>query len=119
MIRIDNLYKSYKDVDVLKGLNLHVEKGEIYGFIGHNGAGKSTAMNILSGLIQFQSGTCMVNGKDIRKHRHRITSDVGYLPEDPRFYPFMTAREYLELIGNFAGDTRKLKSVKGETIYWN
>lgn len=107
MIRIENLYKKFKEHDVLKGLDLSVEKGEIYGFIGHNGAGKSTTMKILTGLIRYQSGKCMVNGKDIKKHKQQIIMEVGFLPEDPKFYPYMTAIEYLEMIGQVGGNTKK------------
>lgn len=104
MIRIHNLTKSYKNYKVLDGINLEVKKGEVYGFIGHNGAGKSTTMNILTGLIEFQSGECFVNGKQIKGVRRREAGDIGYLPEDPRFYPYMNAWEYLKHIGTIGGE---------------
>ncbi|MDP4180600.1 MAG: ABC transporter ATP-binding protein [Bacillota bacterium] len=106
MIRIEDLHKSYKDHKVLIGLNIQVEKGEIYGFIGHNGVGKSTTMNILAGLIGFQSGKCIINGKDIRDNG-LLFKDIGYLPEDPKFYPYMNAWEYFDFIGRIGGDTGK------------
>ncbi len=104
MIRIHNLTKSYKNYKVLDGINLEVKKGEVYGFIGHNGAGKSTTMNILTGLIEFQAGECFVNGKQIKGVRGREVGDIGYLPEDPRFYPYMNAWEYLKHIGTIGGE---------------
>ncbi len=106
MIRIENLFKNYGALEVIRGLNLGVGKGEVYGFIGHNGAGKSTTMNILSGLIRYQSGKCLINGMDISQNRGKITADTGYLPEDPVFYPNMTAVEYLRMIGTLCGKSR-------------
>ncbi|HEY9062927.1 MAG TPA: ABC transporter ATP-binding protein [Pseudobacteroides sp.] len=104
MIRIENLYKSYKGHKVLKGLNIEVHRGEIYGFIGHNGVGKSTTMNILAGLIGFQSGKCIINGRD-SSGKGLQNKDIGYLPEDPKFYPYMNAWEYFDFIGRIGGDT--------------
>lgn len=106
MIKVENLVKNYKEHHVLKGINLNVSKGEIYGFIGHNGAGKSTTMNILGGLIKFQSGNCIVNGVDISKNRKSIVKNIGYLPEDPKFYPYMSGLEYLDFIGKIGGDSK-------------
>ncbi len=87
MITVTNLKKRYNSHDVLKGLNLKVEKGDIYGFLGNNGAGKSTTLNILTNLIKYNSG-------DID-----ICPSLGYLPENPVFYDYMTAKEYLKFIG--------------------
>ncbi len=104
MIKIENLHKSYKGHKVLKGLNIEVQTGEVYGFIGHNGVGKSTTMNILAGLIEFQTGRCIINGRDI-SYRGPKNKDVGYLPEDPKFYPYMSGWEYLEFIGRIGGES--------------
>ncbi len=99
MITVRNLKKDFKTFQALKGIDLNVKKGEVYGFIGHNGAGKSTAMNILAGLSRPDSGQCLVNGMDVRKIRHPGDLNMGYLPEDPRFYPWMTAWETLSYLG--------------------
>jgi ABC-2 type transport system ATP-binding protein len=104
MIKIHNLYKSYKGHKVLKGLNIEVQRGEIYGFIGHNGVGKSTTMNILAGLIGFQSGNCIINGRDT-SDKGLQNKDIGYLPEDPKFYPYMNAWEYFDFIGRIGGES--------------
>lgn len=116
MIRVENLVKSYNSHEVLKGITLEVKAGEIYGFIGPNGAGKSTTMNILAGLIDFQSGKCVVNGREIKKNKDRNSRDIGYLPEDPRFYPYMNAKEYLSFIGTLGGDTVKAINKKSEWL---
>ncbi len=98
MITVKNLNKHFRAFHALKGINLNVKTGEIYGFIGHNGAGKSTTMNILAGLSRPNSGACIVNGKDVSKVTHPRDLDIGYLPEDPRFYPWLTAKETLEYL---------------------
>ena len=89
MIKVTDLYKNYNGHQVLKGVNFEVNKGDIYGFIGRNGAGKSTTLNILTGLITQTSGSFNINNKQI-----------GYLPESPKFYDYMTAGEYLKFIGS-------------------
>lgn len=94
MIAVKGLTKEFGTFRALKGLNMRVKPGEIYGFIGQNGAGKTTSMNILAGLSRFK-GECVVNGRDVEKITHPGDLNVGYLPEDPKFYPWMTARETL------------------------
>jgi ABC-2 type transport system ATP-binding protein len=95
MIRIENLHKSFGAFEALCGIDLEVKRGEIYGFIGQNGAGKSTTMNILAGLSRPSAGKCFVNGRDVSAVKHPSELHIGYLPEDPRFYPWLTAREIL------------------------
>ncbi len=116
MIKINNLIKNYGTHQVLKGINLEVQKGEIYGFIGHNGAGKSTTMNIMSGLIKFQSGSCIINGTNVKSNHDKIHNKIGYLPENPRFYPYMNAWEYLNFIGKIGGNSRKEIKTKSEKL---
>ena len=99
MITVKGLHKNFKDFHALKGVNMHVQKGEIYGFIGHNGAGKSTTMNILAGLSRPTRGQCTVNGVALADIEHPGDLHIGYLPEDPRFYPWMTACETLAYLG--------------------
>ncbi len=99
MITAKGLKKTFGHFEALKGIDLNVEKGEIYGFLGHNGAGKSTTMNILTGLSRANSGSCMVNGWNLDMVEHPGDLHIGYLPEEPKFYPWMTGRETLEYLG--------------------
>ncbi len=117
MITVRNLKKNFHSFEALKGIDLNVKDGEIYGFIGHNGAGKSTTMNILSGLSRPNGGTCVVNGRDVLKTAHPSDLDIGYLPEDPRFYPWLTARETLEYLGN-NGKSTVTKDRVQEMLHW-
>lgn len=100
MIRVTNLHKKFNTYHALKGIDMTVKKGEIYGFIGRNGAGKSTTMNIMAGLSRPTEGQCIVNGTDVSNIHHPSDLAIGYLPEDPKFYSWMTARETLEYLGN-------------------
>lgn len=100
MITITSLTKKFGAFQALKGIDLHVKKGEVYGFLGQNGAGKSTTMNILAGLSRPTTGTCQVNGWDLAKVTHPGDLHIGYLPEEPSFYPWLTGRETLEYLGS-------------------
>ena len=100
-IEIENLTKDYpfgflhlKKRRSLEGLSMQVETGEVFGFLGPNGAGKSTTIKLLMGLIFPDAGTARILGKpitDIEMHR-----DIGYLPEQPYFYDYLTAAELLD-----------------------
>ena len=85
----------------LKGLDLTVQRGEILGYLGPNGSGKTTTLKILMGLVFPDSGSASVLGLDLRdgRWRHR----VGYLPEQPYFYDYLTPREYLDYAGRLFG----------------
>ncbi len=100
MITVTGLHKAFGTFEALKGIDLHVQQGEVYGFLGQNGAGKSTAMNILAGLSRPTKGKCQVNGWDLAKVTHPGDLHIGYLPEEPSFYPWLTGRETLEFLGS-------------------
>ena len=115
-IEIENLTKDYevgflrkRRVRALDGLNLRVERGEIFGFLGANGAGKSTTMKLLMRLIYPTAGRAAVLGRDISEVPTHAR--VGYLPEHPYFYDYLTAREFLvycaELFGYPARECRE------------
>jgi ABC-2 type transport system ATP-binding protein len=118
VIKTDNLGKSYKTVDALKGLNLSVPKNSIYGFLGPNGAGKTTTIKLLLGLTQPTSGGGQVFGHDITHESIAIRRRVGYLPQDPRFYEHMTAYETLEFVTRFyfKGPETEIRNRVSETL---
>src|SRR5512137_1457569 len=95
MIRIENLAKHYGEVHALDGLSLNVEPGVVYGFLGPNGAGKTTTMRILSGLAHPDDGRAWILDKEIGGSGADVRDLIGVLPEEPAFYGWMTAREYL------------------------
>jgi ABC-2 type transport system ATP-binding protein len=103
MIQIENLHKHYGPIRALDGLNMTVETGTIFGFLGPNGAGKTTTLRILTGLARATSGRANVAGVDVRLDGRRLSRRIGYLPEEPAFYPWMTPREFLDYLGRLHG----------------
>lgn len=106
---------SYDDAEVLRGIDLRIEPGEIFGFLGHNGAGKTTAINILTTLIPPTSGSASVAGFDVVTQRREVTGRIGYLPADVRFYGYMTAAENLEFLAKLSGVENPRRAV-AETL---
>lgn len=103
MLRITDLHKRFGDKEVLRGLDLTVPEHSIYGFIGKNGAGKTTAMKTVLGLLKADSGEIVVNGEKAVYGQTSTNRYIGYLPDVPEFYPFMTASEYLRFCGEIGG----------------
>ncbi len=103
MIRVENLHKYYGAVRALDGLDMIVEPGVLYGFLGPNGAGKTTTLRILTGLARPTSGRASVAGVDLTTDGRRLARRIGYLPEAPAFYPWMTPREFLDYLGRLHG----------------
>ena len=99
-IRIMDLYKSYGPKEVLKGLNLDVYKGELFGFIGRNGIGKSTTIDCMIGVKRFNSGTIEIEGYSIVEEPLIAKSRFGYVASEPTCYETMTGYEYLEFIAS-------------------
>lgn len=102
-IKIDNLYKSYGKKEVLKGLTLDVYEGELLGFIGRNGIGKSTTIDCMIGSKKFNSGTILVDGYDITKDPLDAKYSFGYVASEPNCYEEMKGRDYLEFIASVYG----------------
>src|SRR6266487_4242875 len=98
-IETENLYKSYDGLAVLRGLDLRVPTGQVYGILGPNGAGKSTLIHLLLGFLKPTNGTlCVLGERDLVSIRGR----VGYLPERLRYHLRYTGREYLCYLGRFS-----------------
>ncbi|MFZ5807942.1 MAG: ABC transporter ATP-binding protein [Chloroflexota bacterium] len=96
VIETRGLSKTYGDVQALKSVDLQVPRNSIFGFLGPNGAGKTTAMKILLGLARPTGGSGAIFGLDIVRESVAIRERIGYLPQQPRFIDYMTARENLE-----------------------
>ena len=95
MIQLVDVTKRYDDTIVVDRLSLQINSGEIVGIIGHNGAGKSTTMKMIAGLVEPSSGHVQVMGHDMQKESIRVKQRIGYLPEESSLYEAMTARQYL------------------------
>ena len=102
-IETHHLKKVYKDKIVVNDVNIHVKKGEIYGFVGPNGAGKSTLMKMLLNLVQANSGEIVIFGNKVIESDFEILKRIGSIIENPYFYEKLTARENLDLHCEYMG----------------
>lgn len=109
VVQTNHLSKKFGSEYAVKNLNLSIPKGEIFGFLGSNGAGKSTTIRLLLGLMKPTSGTVQIFGQDLKKHRKQILRRVGSLVESPSYYPHLTAYENLEVL-------RKILDLPSERI---
>ena len=101
VITTEGLSKSFGEVHALKSLDLRVPQKSIFAFLGPNGAGKTTTIKLLLGLLKPTRGGGMILGMDILRESVDIRAKIGYLPQDPRFYEHMTARQTLEYTAKF------------------
>ena len=97
MIEVKQISKSFKTHQVLKDVTFSVTKGEIVGFLGRNGAGKTTMMRIMSVFLEPSTGSVMIDGLNVQHNAIEAHTKIGYLPENPPLYPSMTVRDYLNL----------------------
>jgi len=111
-IKVERLVKTYGKVRALDGLDLHVEPGSVFGFLGPNGAGKTTTMRILTGLARPTSGQAWVAGVDLATDGRDLARRIGYLPEEPAFYGWMTPGEFLDHLGRLYGLQAKIRSAR-------
>jgi len=111
-VNTEELRKVFGSFTALDGLNLSVEEGTIFGFLGPNGAGKTTTIRILTGLAHATAGRARVLGIEVTAHQHEIAQQIGYLPEEPAFYAWMTPREFLDYVGRVFGLPTKERSTR-------
>ena len=101
VIEAQGLSKTYKNVQALKSLDLQVHQNSIFGFLGPNGAGKTTTIKLLLGLIRPTAGSASAFGMDSVNQSVDIRARIGYLPQEPHFYEYMTARQTLRFVARF------------------
>ena len=111
VIETHGLSKVYKDIRALDALDLKVRHNSIFGFLGPNGAGKTTTIKLMLGLTRPTAGTANIFGMDSVTNSVEIRSRIGYLPQEPHFYEYMTARQTLRFTAGFffKGPKRQLK----------
>lgn len=100
MIELTDLTKDYKTTLAVNRLNLHVAKGEIFGFIGPNGAGKTTTIRMMGGIIEPTSGSIRINGIDVKKDPVSAKKIIGFVPDRPFLYEKLTGMEFLKFIAD-------------------
>jgi ABC-2 type transport system ATP-binding protein len=108
-VTLKHVVKSFGNISAVSNVDLEIKRGEIFGLLGPNGSGKSTTMKMLLGLIQPDAGSIEVFGTNVKKDPVAVKRQVGYLPESPRLYEFLTGLEYLDFIGDVFGMTTEEK----------
>lgn len=103
IIKVSNLSKQFKDIHAVNDLSFTVEEGDVYGFLGQNGAGKSTSIRMLLTLIKPTAGSISIFGKDLSTHRHEILKQVGAVIEKPDLYKYLSAYDNLAIFAKLSG----------------
>ena len=117
ILEINGLEKSFGDKKVLKGVNLMIPHKKVYGFVGRNGAGKTTTMKLILGLLNADKGEILVNGEKATYGNTKTNRFIGYLPDVPEYYPYMTAKEYLNFCGEITDmDAKDIKHRTAELL---
>ncbi len=107
MLKIVNYSKSYnKNVYAVKNLNLEIEEGDLFAFIGHNGAGKSTTIKSIVGILPFDEGEIYIDGISIKENPVECKKRIAYIPDNPDLYETLTGIQYL----NFIADVFKVST---------
>jgi ABC-2 type transport system ATP-binding protein len=99
MLQVDRLTKRYGAFVGIEDVSFRVQAGEVFGLLGPNGSGKSTTVKILTGLLQPSSGHVLLDGRDVATGLTAFKAHLGYVPEEPHLYSYLTGPEYLLLVG--------------------
>lgn len=100
MIEVKNVTKQYGNFYAVRNINFEIKEGEIVGFLGRNGAGKSTTMNMITGFIEPTEGDIFVNGYSIYLNPKKVKSQIGYMPEGTPLYPELTVKEFISYMAD-------------------
>ncbi len=111
MLKINHLTKHYKGSSKgVTDISLHVEKGDIFAFIGHNGAGKTTTLKCITGIHDFEQGEILIDGVSLRKEPLKCKQSFAYIPDNPDLYEYLTGIQYL----NFVADVFQVSAKERE-----
>jgi ABC-2 type transport system ATP-binding protein len=116
MIQLEHLFKQFGSRMAVDDLTLQVPAGEIYGLLGHNGAGKSTAIGMMLGQVWPTSGEVKICGHDVTAHRRLALQKVGAIFESPAFYDYLSGRRNLEILSSYTAATPRQRIA--EVIEW-
>ena len=104
MISIKNITKRFGGFEAVKDLSIEINEGEIYGLLGSNGAGKSTTINVLLGILEPDKGEAFIDGTDVTTHAASARKKIGYISENVNLYPYLTGIENLNYFCKIAGE---------------
>lgn len=116
ILTLSHVSKAFGCHQVIEDLTFSVVQHEIFGFIGKNGAGKTTTIKMILGLLSYDQGEIIFNNQRVTFGGGKTNQDIGYLPDVPQFYPFMTAREYLKLCGKIQGLSPEENRRRGQEL---
>lgn len=111
-LRARRLSKRYAGVTVVRDVDFVLRPGEVVGYLGPNGSGKTTTVRMLAGLLDPSAGQVELDGRDVRDDLVAYRQVLGYIPEEPYLYPFLSGREYLELVGRLREMPERLLTAK-------
>jgi len=118
MIDVEELCKSYDEVEALRGVSFRIQPGEIIGLLGPNGAGKTTIMKILTGYLHQSAGSARVDGMEVLDNPSAVQEKIGYLPENAPLYPELTVQSYLKMIADLRSIPKsEQRACLSEAIY--
>ena len=103
MIEVEHLSRAYGDLLAVDGVSFHISPGDIVGLLGHNGAGKTTIMKMLSGYLEPSAGSIRMDGMDLAEQTREVQNILGYLPENLPIYPDMAVADYLHYAATLKG----------------
>ena len=115
-LKIENLHKSFGKNTIINGLSMSIPENTIFGFLGKNGAGKTTTMKMILGFLKIDEGSIEVFGEEVSFGQSKTNRFIGYLPDVPEFYGYMTAKEYLNLCGSITGLNKNETKNKSEEL---
>ncbi len=116
MLQVQHLYRSYRGIPAVEDVSFRVASGEVVGFLGPNGAGKSTTVKIITGLLRQDDGIVRFQGRDIAEDMVAFRATLGYVPEDANLYTYLSALEYLQLVGRLRGLPEELIERKAMSL---
>ena len=115
-LKIENLHKSFGKNTIINELSMSIPENTIFGFLGKNGAGKTTTMKMILGFLKIDEGSIEVFGEKVSFGQSKTNRFIGYLPDVPEFYGYMTAKEYLNLCGAITGLSKNEIKNKSEEL---
>jgi ABC-2 type transport system ATP-binding protein len=112
LLELENLCKSYRGIPAISNVNFRVDAGEVVGYLGANGSGKSTTVKIITGLLQPNEGRVLFHGRNIRDDLVGFRAAFGYVPEEAHLYTYLSGLEYLQLVGRLRGLRERQIAIK-------
>lgn len=114
MLKIEHLSKTYGSKKAVDDLSIHIQKGEIYGFIGHNGAGKTTTIKACCGILDYDQGKITINGINMKQDSIACKKMMAYIPDNPDLYEYMSGIKYL----NFIADIYQIDKIERNKLIY-